>query len=109
MMEYSELLKITVMLAITISVFLVLILGLKKIRTFAPSLSGNMKIIEGVSLGGKSKLIMVEVNKRQLLVGVSEHTISLIQEVTPYQIGHEDVKNSFKQTLTQMTSKSETV
>lgn len=53
---------------------------LKKFR-MVPQLGKGMKVITSMHLGPKERLVVVEVNEKQLLLGVTAHNISILQQL----------------------------
>lgn len=53
---------------------------LKKFR-MVPQLGQGMKVITSMHLGPKERLVVVEVNEKQLLLGVTAHNISILQQL----------------------------
>ncbi len=51
---------------------------LKRIGGFRPSQGGNMRVIDGVSVSARDRLLLIEVGEKQVLVGVSANGISPI-------------------------------
>lgn len=75
---------------------------LKKFR-LAPQLGKELKVITSLHLGPKERLVVVEVNKKQLLLGVTAHNISILQALDkplePTQAIPVDIVSSFSKLL----------
>lgn len=60
-----------------------LILGLawlsKRLRMRVPGMADQMKIVEAISLGPREKLCVVLVDGKRLLLGVTQHSITVLQ------------------------------
>lgn len=68
-------------LAICISLLLVVVWVLKKIKS--PMITGQgrkLKIIERLPVSAKSSILLVEVNKKKMLIGVGSDPVSLISD-----------------------------
>lgn len=63
----------------------------------------RLRFIEAMAVGNKEKLVLVEVDDRQLLLGVSTHQVNLIKELD----AQED--NSFAQHLADQVDKDEPI
>lgn len=65
-----------------LSVVLALIFGLawitKRLRVRVPGMSEEMKIVEAITLGPREKLCIVVVDGKRLLLGVTQHSITLL-------------------------------
>ena len=66
----------------------------KRMGALNPSGSGNLKVVAGLNVGHREKIIVVQVMNKQLLVGVTQTNIQLlseleepISEITPPSFG----------------------
>ena len=50
----------------------------------------NLKIIESVSVGRESSMLLVKAGEKVLVVGATSHSLTLISELTPDEITEED-------------------
>lgn len=67
---------------------------------------GGMKIVSQVPLGQKERLIVLQVNNEQLLIGVTSHQVSLIKKLDePLQPNEK--KTDFASQLGQLMKKNE--
>jgi flagellar protein FliO/FliZ len=91
---------------ISLLLVLLLIIGcafvLRKFQPNASNLSG-MKVISSLHLGPKERLVVVQVNKEQLLLGVTGHNISVLKVLEePIEVGQAlgaDLSQSFLKLL----------
>ncbi|MBD3669923.1 MAG: flagellar biosynthetic protein FliO, partial [Gammaproteobacteria bacterium] len=78
---------------------------LKRINGFSTSMSGELKVIAGLNLGQREKIVLLKVGDKQLLVGVTPHTISTLHvldesiqvsesDTTGYQLFATKLKNA---------------
>ena len=51
----------------------------------------NLKIIESVSVGRESSMLLVKAGEKILVVGATSHSLTLISELSPDEINEEDV------------------
>lgn len=65
----------------------------RKTPAFKGMLNQPIRIVNSTSLGGKSKLVLIEVCGSVLLVGMTESTISLLKELSEDQINN--IKNVY--------------
>lgn len=65
---------------------LILIFGaaiiLKKLTQSKGIANGLLKVVGGVSLGNRERLVIVEINDEKILLGVTSNEITLIKEIT---------------------------
>jgi len=63
-------------MSIMLAIFAIFYYFKNKLRT--KDLDNNMKIINSLGIGPKQKLLLVEVNEEQILIGMSQSNISKI-------------------------------
>jgi flagellar protein FliO/FliZ len=80
---YAELFKTAGMLAIVLGVMIGLLYLFKKYTTFAAGglNKSSIKHLSSFHMGNREKLVIVEVEERRLLLGVTQNNISLILEL----------------------------
>ena len=98
--------------SIILSLLLVLVfivacaLVLKKFQPNGVKLAG-MKMITSMHLGAKEKLVVVEVDNKQLLLGVTAHQITLIQTLeNPIEVG-QPLTMDISQNIVKLLKKNE--
>ncbi len=73
----------TTLASLLLVIILILVLGwlLKRLRL--PSIQGdnNMKIVKQLTVGQKERILLLQVGDEQLLVGVTQHNISLLNKL----------------------------
>lgn len=91
----AEWLRMIAGLAFVVIIIFLLSWILKKIQTAGFAYNPIMKIVTGMSLGGREKLMIVEVNGRYLLLGVAQGSVTLIHDFgTEKPSQFENAKNS---------------
>lgn len=68
--SYEHVLNWALGLAIVLSIFFACVWIMRKMGGFALSSKANMKVISGVSLGVREKLVLVQVGNKQLVLAV---------------------------------------
>ncbi len=58
-------------LAAVVALILVCLWGLQRLNRWSTPAAGQIRMLGGLSLGGREKLLVVEVGKAQLVLGVS--------------------------------------
>ncbi len=70
--------NVALMLLITLVAIFILMFALKGFKRIVPKFPGNLQILGGTNLGGKSKIVLIEAYDKQLLVGVSDSNIQTL-------------------------------
>ena len=92
---------------------LILVLGcivlvawlLKRSNRFHTTINGQLKVIAGLPLGTKERLILVQVGSEQVLLGVTSQQITLLNKLeTPISTDQSD-KRDFAEKLKDMVQK----
>ena len=84
---------------IAMLVLIYILAGIAKKTNFMQLKSAGMKVISVLPITNREKLVIVEVGKQHLVIGVTAHSINLIKELDePIDIPNQD----FKQTLSKM-------
>lgn len=87
-------------LALILVLLLIFFLGwaLRRIQQGTSSRSGPIRVVANAAIGVKERLVLVEVGRQQLLLGVTSNEISLLQRLdTPVEA--EQVSASFRSML----------
>ena len=96
-------------LLVVLAVIVISALILKKFQIGTQSVSG-MKVITSLSLGPKERLVVVEVQQQQLLLGVSGQQINLLkvldEPLTAESITTQAAHNGFNSTLLKLLTKT---
>ncbi|MCU4674709.1 flagellar biosynthetic protein FliO [Catenovulum sp. 2E275] len=72
-----------------------LLAGLAKKTNFMQLKSPGMKVLSVLPLSGREKMMIVEVGKQQLLIGVTAQSIQLIKELDePIKMPQQDFKHT---------------
>lgn len=76
-------LDVASMLLSLLAVLILIVVAASLLKKFhlSPQLGKDLKVITSLHLGPKERLVVVEVNKKQLLLGVTAHNISVLQEL----------------------------
>lgn len=89
------------LLAVLVLIFLLASM-LKKFSSFN-LVANHIKVIESQSLGSKEKLVIVEIQDRQLVLGVTPHSINAITELnSPVEKKHNNL--SFERLMKQFVN-----
>lgn len=105
-------LQVIVALILVIGVILVLSVLAKRFSVFPGSGAGPIKVLSGVSLGGKDRLLLIQVGNEQLLVGTSPGNVQKVhklkQPVNPqeFQSSRSVEKSNFASILNSFTGAS---
>ena len=68
----------------------------KRFNHMQSSLDGSLKIIGGLSLGARERIVLVQVGDEQLLLGVAPGRVNKIHSIEPLEIKkNEDEEHSF--------------
>ena len=97
-------------LIVVLSLFFTCIWFMKKMGVMSVNAKDNMKIVAGLSLGGREKILLVQVGKKQLVLGVAPGTVNnllvLEGEDCVFQerldTNTQQAENDFSQKLKQM-------
>lgn len=79
------------------------------LKRFNPALSQSgrgMKIISGLSLGGRDRLVLIEAGDRQLLLGVSPGRIMLVESFDEPVLSHEEQHTPVDEKLSRLFRRS---
>lgn len=83
-----------------------LILGISRLikRFQLPNVGSKarIKVVSQLPLGQKERILLLEINGTQLLVGVTANAINLIQQLEPQSINDDEVENG--ETLNEVES-----
>ncbi|MGF1690360.1 flagellar biosynthetic protein FliO [Photobacterium kagoshimensis] len=73
----------TTLASLLLVIMLILVLAwlLKRLRLPAIQGDNNMKIVKQLTVGQKERILLVQVGDEQLLVGVTQHNISLLNKL----------------------------
>jgi flagellar protein FliO/FliZ len=70
--------NVALMLLVTLVAIFVLMFLLKHFKKIVPKFPGNLQVLGGTNLGGKSRVVLIEAYDKQLLVGVSDSSIQTL-------------------------------
>jgi len=75
---------------------IVIIYALKKTQQLTLKKNSGLKVIGGLTIGGKERLVVVEMNNTQILLGVTTHTITCLDKNTPHndELFHQHLKSN---------------
>lgn len=97
-----------------VALYLGLIVGLIMLIGFAAkkiapqnlgASSGGMRVVSSLSLGMKEKLVIVQVGEKQMLIGVTPHNISRIEQFDDPVVEPGDGLGDFRFKLQEMMQK----
>lgn len=73
----------TTLASLLLVIMLILVLAwlLKRLRLPAIQGDSNMKIVKQLTVGQKERILLVQVGEEQLLLGVTQHNISLLNKL----------------------------
>ena len=74
-------LQMTLGLVLVLAVIVGLSWLVRKFNLGIPGTASNMKVIGAMNVGPKEKILVLEVENRRLLIGVTAHQISLLQSL----------------------------
>lgn len=78
-MDQAMILNVFLMLGVTIATIVVLAYILKSLKHFNLPIQGEcIKVKAGVSLGGRAKVFLLEVDNKQIIVGATEQQINTL-------------------------------
>lgn len=77
-MDKTFILNLVVMLSVTVVTILVLGYVLKLLKRVSVPMSKNVEVIGGANLGGKSKLYLLKVDDKQILIGATDNNINTL-------------------------------
>ncbi len=83
----SSLIDVVIGLLIVFSIILILSFFIKKMNSFRYKKNLNMKVVGGLALSQKEKIIMIEVEDKKLLLGVSPGRINKLHEFSIHNKG----------------------
>lgn len=109
--SYDHILSWSMSLFIVLLLFFVGVWFFKKTGAFPLRSKESMKIISGLSLGGREKLMLVQVGKKQLLLGLSPGNITNLlvlegDEQIGQEIGKDQEDGQFLEKLKQAMGKA---
>lgn len=108
-MNTDYFLQVILALILVIGVIVVLSVLAKRFSVFPGTGSGPIKVLSGVSLGGKDRLILVQVGDEQLLVGTSPGNVQKVHklqqpiDLKEFQAARSTDKPSFASILNAVT------
>ncbi len=110
--SYTHVLNWSIGLAIVLGLFFACVWFMKKMGTLPVNAKDNMKVVGGLSLGMREKLVLVQVGEKQLLLGITpgkiEKLMVLGDEENLYrQNNSTGAENDFSKKLKQIMSGSE--
>lgn len=74
-------LQMIVALVLVLAVIVLLSFLVKRFSLFTGTSTGPIKVLSGISLGGKDRLLLVQVGKEQLLLGTSPGNIQKLHKL----------------------------
>lgn len=93
----------TLLIGLVVMLALIYVLaGLAKKTNFMQLKSSGMKVLSVLPLSGREKIMLIEVGKQQMVIGVTAHNINLIQSLDePIDIQTQDFKQTFGKLMQQ--------
>lgn len=87
----------TLLIGLVVMLALIYVLaGVAKKTNFMQMKSSGMKVLSVLPLSGREKIMLIEVGKQQLVIGVTAHNINLIQSLDePIDMPVQDFKQTF--------------
>lgn len=86
-MNFFDVLKLLVVLGMTlVAIIYVIKFGLVRMQPDYYRQKGALKVVERLTLGPKSGLVLVQAGERYLLLGVSSESIHVLTEISPEEI-----------------------
>lgn len=90
----GDIVKIVLSLMFVVICVCLLAWGVKKLKGFSYSSEGQLKIIAGMSIGTREKILLLQAGDKQLLIGVTQGAISpLYQFDDPIIVNNATDKN----------------
>ena len=77
-MPGTIILHLSVMLLLTIVLIVCVAFAMKYLKRVMPKLPQDIEVIGATSLGGKSKVILIQALSKKILIGVGENTIQTL-------------------------------
>ncbi len=101
-LSFESMIQVLAGLTAVLVLFYGLVFVLKRMGSFRTGQGGKMRVIDGVSVGTRERLLLVQVGEKQALVGVSANGISPITVFDQEVITAEEIaENSFANQLQQ--------
>lgn len=87
--------SLTMLGGVTLAI-IVIIYALKKTQQLSLKKNSGLKVIGGLTIGGKERLVVVEMNNTQILLGVTAHTITCLDKNSPpdNELFHQHLKSN---------------
>ncbi len=106
--SYSwEAIKVVISLAIVLVIFYLLVNAFKKYSGVSLKGSSSLKILGGITLGGKEKVVILEAGNVNFLIGVSSYGISKLHQFEADELNFDEENNkpsSFNQQIEKILS-----
>ncbi|MFK8027933.1 MAG: FliO/MopB family protein [Gammaproteobacteria bacterium] len=106
--SYSwEAIKVVISLAIVLVIFYLLVNAFKKYSGVSFKGSSSLKILGGITLGGKEKVVILEAGNVNFLIGVSSNGISKLHQFEADELKFDEENNkssSFNQQIEKILS-----
>jgi len=77
---FAMILQVLVALGFVIALIFATAWIMKKVQLVKPSFGRQIKVIESLSVGRKEKLLLVELNNTNLLIGVGSQSLNVLHE-----------------------------
>lgn len=92
--SYSwEAIKVVMSLAVVLVIFYLLVNVFKKYTGVSLKGSSSLRVLGGLSLGGKDKVVILEAGNVNFLVGVSNAGVSKLHQFKDDELNVNDIKN----------------
>ena len=104
--DASNILAVFLGLTLVLFLFFGLVYVLKKLPSMQGRKSGLLKVIDTVYFGTNEKIILMEVGKQQIVVGINSNSMETLHVLDePLDVNHIQQDSSFKEKLTDMMQK----
>ncbi len=108
-MAMSNLWQLTLCMVVVLGVILGLAWLLKRTGKFQMAAGGSLKILGGLSLGSRERVVLLQVGEAQLLVGVAPGRVQALHVLDqPIKAGSQSSHGGFADQLGRMMGKGDT-
>ncbi len=105
-LSFGSMIQVFAGLAAVLLLFGALVFILKRLGGFRTAQGGKMHIVDGVSVGTRDRVLLLQVGEKQVLIGVSSSGISPITVFDEAVIAvEEDIEKSFSGQLIKQLNK----
>lgn len=77
----SEMMRLSLSLILVLAIIVVFSWAIKKLNHFSSKSNHHIKLITGMNIGLKEKIIVLEVANQQMVIGVTPHSINYLTKI----------------------------